>query len=141
MTTAMNEEQMQEWVRSQFQRANAYLAERGLMTNLILTKESRYFVPHVAIWKFTLQGLTEKVWVITGADLPTDHIEASLAAKPHDVLRYFSYRWQLKADNILNNEKPADAKQQEFAHILVRSAEKLFPMSEDASLWQQEESN
>jgi len=135
----MTEQEMQEWVRLQFQRANAYLAERGLITNVILTKESRYLVPQVALWKFTLQGLAEKVWAITGNDLPTDHIDASLAATPQEALRHFSYRWQLKADNILNSEAPIDAKQQEFAQILIRSAEKIFPISENASLWQQEQ--
>ncbi len=135
----MTEQKMQEWVRAQFQRANAYLAERGLITNVILTKESRYFVPHVALWKFTLQGLTEKVWAITGNDLPTDHIDASFAATPQDALRYFSYRWQLKADKILNSETPSDAEQKEFAEILIRSAEKIYPMSEDASMWKEEQ--
>ncbi|MCO4320639.1 DUF4826 family protein [Aliidiomarina quisquiliarum] len=135
--TAMTEQEMQEWVRAQFQRANAYLAERGLITNVILTKESRYFAPHLAVWKFTLQGLTEKVWAITGNDLPTDHIDASFAATPQDALRYFSYRWQLKADKILASELPSDAKQQEFAQILIRSAEKIYPLSENPSLWQE----
>ncbi len=136
--TAKNNDEFEGWVREQFQHTNAYLAERGLLTNVVLTKECRYLIPHVALWKFTLQGLTEKVWAISGPDLPTDHIEASLAAKPQDALRYFSYRWQLKADNILNNEALVDSKQQEFAQILIRSAEKIFPMSEDASLWQNE---
>lgn len=134
----MNEEKMQEWVRSQFQRANGYLAERGLISNRVLTKESRYLAPHLAIWKFSLQGLTEKVWVITGDQLPTDHIDASLAVKAPDVIRYFSYRWQLKADNILTGQAPLDPKQEEFAKILIRSAEALFPLSEDKSLWQNE---
>lgn len=138
MTTPMNEEQMQTWVRSQYQTANGYLAERGLVTDRVLTKESRMLVPHVTVWKFSLQRLTEKVWVIAGADLPTDHIDASLAETAQDALRYFSYMWQLKADKILANESGASQEQQTIADVLIQSAERIFQMSEEKQLWGEE---
>ena len=54
------------WVREQFQKANGYLVEKGILTDQVLVKESRYLMPHVALWKFTERGTTEKVWAITG---------------------------------------------------------------------------
>lgn len=129
----MTEEEQRNWIREQFQKANAYLVEKGIMTDRILTKESRYLVPYIAVWKFSVQGTTEKAWAISG-DVPTDHISANGAKDARDALRYFCYRWQYKAEQIMQNEE-ANETEKEFASLLVKNAEKFYPLTEDDKLW------
>ncbi|MFT4807348.1 MAG: hypothetical protein ACI9LX_000665 [Paraglaciecola sp.] len=38
----ITEEQISEWVREQFQRANKHLAEKGVLFESVVTEESRY---------------------------------------------------------------------------------------------------
>lgn len=132
---ALTEEQRQAWVREQFQNANKYLAERGLLSEQILTKESRYLVPDIAIWKFKLQN-GKRVWVINGR-VTTDHVNADVAKTARDVMRHFSLQWQLKAENILALGDAADPAQKGMVQILVRNAEALYQISQDEKLWEQ----
>lgn len=133
--TPLTEEERNEWVREQFQNANQYLAERGMLSDRILTKESRYLVPNVAIWKFKLQN-GKKVWVINGR-VTTDHVNADVAKTARDVIRHFSLNWQLKAENIDALGEAADPAQKGMVGILIRNAEALYELSEDERLWKQ----
>lgn len=133
-TQPMTEEQSQAWVREQFQNANRYLAERGFLSDRILTKESRYLVPNVAIWKFKLQD-GKKVWVINGV-VTTDHVSADVAKTARDAMRHFSLSWQLKAENIMALGDAADPTQKKMAELLVGHAEALYAVTGDERLWQ-----
>ena len=42
---AMSEVEQQEWIRKQYQVATKFLAEKGLITESVADKESRYLVP------------------------------------------------------------------------------------------------
>lgn len=121
------------WVREQFQKANGYLVEKGILTDQVLVKESRYLMPHVALWKFTERGTTEKVWAITGV-CPTDHVDAKAAANAREALKHFCLRWQLRADTILNDPKSDDT-QQKFANLLINHAEACYELVEQEELW------
>lgn len=129
----LTEEESQLWVREQFQSANKYLAERGLLSDQILTKESRYLVPDIAVWKFKLQN-GKKVWVINGR-VTTDHVNADVAKTPRDVMRHFSLQWQLKAENIRALGNAADPAQRGMVQILIRNAEALYQLSQEEQLW------
>lgn len=129
----LTEEERQLWVREQFQSANKYLAERGLLSDQILTKESRYLVPDIAVWKFKLQN-GKKVWVINGR-VTTDHVNADVAKSPRDVMRHFSLQWQLKAENIRALGDAADPAQRGMVQILIRNAEALYQLSQEEQLW------
>ncbi|CUS48971.1 MAG: hypothetical protein HLUCCO02_02910 [Idiomarinaceae bacterium HL-53] len=133
----MTEEEHATWVRTQFQNANAHLAEHGLLSDRVLTKESRYLAPFVALWRFSIQGMQEQVWVITG-DLPNDHIDASVAEKPREALRHFCYRWQLKADKLLANEAAVSQEDHALAQTFIKGAENVFPLTEMEELWVEE---
>ena len=41
----VSEEQRAEWVREQFQKANKFLAENGVLFDSVTTEESRYLMP------------------------------------------------------------------------------------------------
>lgn len=127
------EQQRAEWVRNQYQKANQYLAGKGIIPDNVAVTESRYLPPLVALWKLNTKD-KKSFWVISG-DLPTDHMPFSAAATARDAMRSFSLNWQLKAENIINGGA-IDKTQQDFANLLVNRAQGLYELFEDDALWQ-----
>lgn len=131
----LTEEQASAWVREQFQAANKYLAENGIITDRVLTKESRYLVPYVAVWKFTTQDRKE-LWLVNG-DVPTDVVGAKAAKDAREALRHIAMQWQLKAQAIIDDPKAQqDAEQMKYASYLVSRAEGIHDAVQTESLWQ-----
>ena len=132
----LTEEQAQAWVREKFQEANKYLAEQGILSDQIVTKESRYLIPYIAVWKFTTQD-KKKVWVVNG-DVPTDLVGEKAAKTPREALRHFALSWQLKADKVLADEKSLTTEKQNYAKYLIARAENVYQVTEREDLWQQD---
>jgi len=126
------EQQRAEWVRNQYQKANQYLAGKGIIPDNVAVTESRYLPPLVALWKLNTKD-KKSFWVISG-DLPTDHMPFSAAATARDAMRSFSLNWQLKAENIINGSA-IDKTQQDFANLLVNRAQGLYELFEDDAIW------
>jgi hypothetical protein len=129
------EQLRQEWVRTQFQKANRFLAEKGVIPNKVLTEESRYLAPYFAIWKMeSKQPTKQSFWVLSG-DLPSDYVDVKVAATAREAVRHFSMMWQLKAENLHKSGLTRDETQAKFANLLVARAESLYKMQEDDKLW------
>lgn len=129
------EEQLQAWVRTKFQEANKFLAEQGIISDQILSKDSRYLAPLVAVWKFSTTD-KHKVWVING-DVPTDMVTEKVAQSAREAVRHFALNWQLKADAILHSEQPSQ-EQRNYANYLINRAENLYQLGEQEALWEQQ---
>lgn len=128
----ISEEERANWVREQFQKANKFLAENGVLFDTVITEESRYLIPYLAVWK--IKAMDGKLyWVISG-DLPSDYTTAENAKDAKEVLRHFAMHWQLKAENLIN-AKNADETQKEFGALLINRAENLFAMQNTPDLW------
>lgn len=132
-TKQMSQEEMSAWVRDQFQKANKYLAENGILFDTVVTEESRYLAPYVAVWKIKAND-GKFFWVITG-DLPTDFMPFENEQTARAAIRHFSLRWQLKAENIKRKEN-ADATEIEFSDILISRAEGLHRIQAQEGLWE-----
>ncbi|MGL4474285.1 MAG: DUF4826 family protein [Shewanella sp.] len=129
------EQQREIWVREQFQKANRFLAEKGIIPGKVLVDQSRYLAPYVAVWKMeTAKPAKKTYWVISG-DLPTDVVEVGAAANPREVLRHFSLNWQLKAENLIRSGAVRDKTQAKFANLLISRAQSLYLMQNDEALW------
>mmetsp|Transcript_20454 Transcript_20454/g.64985 ORF Transcript_20454/g.64985 Transcript_20454/m.64985 type:complete len:132 (+) Transcript_20454:1-396(+) len=129
----MTDQQRSEWVREQFQKANKHLAENGVLFESVVTNESRYLVPYLAVWKIKDTN-NAMYWVMSG-DLPTDYIAESTAATARDVIKHFAMAWQLKAANLRASEG-ADATSLEYAELLESRAEGLHAIQNQDELWQ-----
>ena len=129
------QEQLAQWVREQFQRANKHLAEKGILFETVVTQESRYLAPDVAVWKIK-DTKNDFYWVISG-DLPADAIPASAAKTAREAIRHFSLSWQLRAQNITDSGT-RDSMQAEFATLLTQKAELLYQVQDDEKWWQAE---
>ncbi|MCL1094825.1 MULTISPECIES: DUF4826 family protein [Shewanella] len=125
----------QEWIRTQFQKANKFLAEKGIMPNKVYADESRYLAPFVAIWKMdSKKPAKQTFWVMSG-DLPADYVDVNVAATARDAIRHFSMMWQMKAENIQRSGLTKDPAQAQFAELLISRAEGLYKMQADDKIW------
>jgi hypothetical protein len=129
----MTEAEIQEWVRLQFQRANLHLAEQGIVMESVAVAESRYLPPLIAVWK--IHGLNKNVvWAISG-DVPVDYLPVAVAADAREAIKHFSYRWQMKAQQIIDNGI-SDQTSADYVQLLVGRANMLYDLSESETLWQ-----
>jgi len=132
LTAEQQEQATSEWVRTQFQKANQYLAEKGILPDNVAVSESRYLTPLMAVWKITAQD-RKQYWVISG-DLPTDHMAISAAQDAREAVRAFSLQWQLKAEQIMNSGA-IDQTKKDFANLLVHRAHGLYDLFDKEELW------
>ncbi len=130
----LSEEQVSEWVRAQFQKANLHLAEQGILMDNVAVQDSRYLPPYVAVWKINSMD-RKSYWVISG-DLPTDVIALSGAKDGREALRAFSFRWQLKAQQLMESGVQ-DQTGADYVKLLINRAEQLYQLFENEKLWQQ----
>ena len=128
----VNQEQLSEWVREQFQRANKHLAEKGVLFESVVIEESQYLAPYVAIWKIKASD-GKFYWVISG-DVPADFMPYESEKTARDALRGFSLRWQLQADNILHSGSN-DKIQHDFANRLIAKAEAVYELFSNDKAW------
>ncbi|AYV14036.1 DUF4826 family protein [Shewanella algae] len=125
----------QAWVREQFQKANKFLAEKGVIPSKVVPAESRYLAPYVAMWKIESKQPSHKTYWVMSGDLPSDYVDVSVAATAREALRHFSLTWQLKAENLVQSGATKDTTQAKFAQLLVSRAESLYKIQEDDKLW------
>ncbi len=129
-----NQEQLAEWAKEQFQKANRHLAENGLLFQSVVAEDSRYLAPLVAVWKINTND-DQQLWVISG-DLPVDYVPVSVADSARAALKHFALKWQLQAENV-RNQMGNDKTQLEYATLLEARAENLFELEMNERLWQQ----
>ncbi len=132
LTAEQREQAVSDWVRTQFQKANQYLAEKGILPDNVAVSESRYLTPLMAVWKITAQD-RKQYWVISG-DLPTDHMALSAAKDAREAVRAFSLQWQLKAEQIMNSGA-LDKTKTDFANLLIKRAHGLYELFDKEELW------
>jgi hypothetical protein len=86
-------------------------------------------------------------WVIAGESLPTDHIEARLAASPRDAARHFALKWQMEStrladlsgqDSTPGGEIRSEVDWARIGETLERQAELLYAFVERDDVWDAE---
>ena len=68
----ISDEERATWVREQFQKANKFLAENGVLFESVVTEESRYLIPYLAVWKIKAMD-SKRYWVISGVGGACSH--------------------------------------------------------------------
>ncbi len=128
----LDEAQVSEWVRAQFQKANLFLAEKGILMDSVAVQDSRYLPPMVAVWKINAMD-RQSYWVISG-DLPTDHLALTAAADAREALRAFSFRWQMKAQQLIE-AGVQDQTAADYVKLLIGRAHSLYDLFENEQIW------
>jgi len=137
------EKRHKEWSQVEYTKAMRHLANQGYGETHLLQPTSRVLPPHVALWHFEVKqdGRKSRLWVVTGADLPVDHVAESAAANARDALRHFYLHWQLKAaqlgQSLAANQIDVGnpALQTEYIRSLESGSERLFQVVNEERLW------
>ena len=124
--------QLSEWVREQFQRANKYLAEQGILFETVVTEESRYLAPHVALWK--IKSTDGEFFWVTSGEVICDVMPAETEATARAAMKNFSFKWQLEAENLLRSNVTSD-EQKSHAQSMIKNAETLYQVQAKDELW------
>jgi hypothetical protein len=125
------QEELGDWAREQFQKANKHLAENGILFKSVVAEDSRYLAPLCAVWKIdTNEG--KQFWVISG-DMPSDYLPLSNAEDARTAIRHFSMKWQMQAETI--RRQVTDKTQLDYAQLLETKAEALYEMHASNKLW------
>ena len=142
--TDQDVEKFAEWLKEQIQGMNRHVYTSGLISTEA-TGLCIWAVPHLVflgqVWP--TEDRSKKYWVISGLDLPTDHIDESLAATPRDAARHFSMKWQLQSSKVANlgeqgvgdDGSTASTDWQQIAGSLQSNAEALYTLVERDELW------
>jgi len=83
------------------------------------------------------------IWTISGEGVITDHIAGNLAATPREVVRHFSLKWQMDADQLLllaKNKSPVkdtEEHMEAYTTKLIQYAESLYDLASRDDVWQQ----
>ena len=126
----LSEAQAKLWLKSQYQQANRYMANKGIVVNKVVVEKSRYLVPNLAIWLLKDKH-EKKYWVINGV-LSGDHAQAETAKNAKEVTRHFSMKWHLQAEKLLASE---DENQKKWGKELVNHAENLSQLYKNTTIW------
>lgn len=141
-----SEEELNEfaaWAENALQNMGRYVRDCDLIYEDVVGR-AVWTLPHrVFIGKVRPKSdPTRSFWVISGSDLPTDHIEASLADTARDAARHFSLRWQLRSANLEELETSEGGHPVgettdwgSAATLLQSQAEALHSLVENADLW------
>lgn len=128
----LTEQESTAWSQQTYQKATAFLAEKGIITATVSMEHSRYLAPLVAIWKIKTSD-SQWLWVISG-DLPTDFVAQGAAKTARDAMKSFSFKWQMDSEKI-KTAGEIGADQMEFAKLLQTRAESLYDICEQDDLW------
>lgn len=137
------EKRSRAWSQAEYARAMRHLLNQGFGETKVMQSSSRVLPPLVALWHFEakLDGKRSRLWVISGTDLPVDHVGETAAASARDALRHFYLHWQLKAAQLEQNlaankvDIGNPALQAEYMQSLKRGSERLFQLVNDDRLW------
>jgi hypothetical protein len=136
-----------EWTQEILDKAVRETSVLGVFADQLVEARPVWSVPNkVMIGQVRLTNEpTTFVWIICG-DLPTDHINSTVASTAREALRHFSLKWQLDAsrykDPVTRKASGLD-ETQDWSRLtaqLVAKAEELYAMAEDESLWQHSDS-
>lgn len=118
----------------------------GVVKGESVDAKPAWALPHkILIAKLKESGWKHKfVWIITGEEVLTDHLDASVASSPRDVARHFALKWHLDAERLRNLEarqalQPNPAiDRTALADKFTENAEVLYGLVNLEELWQKQ---
>ncbi|MDC2888141.1 DUF4826 family protein [Psychrosphaera sp. 1_MG-2023] len=137
-TNTLTEEEINQWCKASYQEATKILAQNGIITESVDTKDSRYLPPVIAFWKLkSTDG--NQFWVVCG-EIKHDFLPVSAANSAREAARSFALRWQIEVEQLVTkqqvetDEAVIEQLKQEAADTNF-CADRLYQIFEIESFW------
>ena len=138
-------EELQAWIKQRLDAAVHELIDSGVFESVMIEAKPAWVFPfQVLLGKIREQG-EEFKWIICG-EVPTDYFDSATVSTPREAARHFALKWQLDAarQQNLSAETPPgpapESRPEYFGSELAETAEALYALVNDASLWQRRSS-
>ncbi len=135
-----NDKTSQEWAKTKMEEAVNEVLSQGIFKGARV--EARI------VWSLqqsiVIGQIREKIdpssfrWLITGEDVPTDHLDGQAADSPRDALRHICLKWQLGAERVTEaskNDPDTGDQYRARAAKLSKQAADLYELAEADELW------
>lgn len=140
----MNDQQMdpQAWGKSELDKAVKEVLDSGIFQAARVEAGIAWMLPGAVL----IGQIREKIdksafrWIITGPDVPLDHVQGDVARNPREALKHFCLKWQLGAEKVREasvNDPDTGDHYRAKADQLARQAENLYEIAEADQFWQQ----
>ena len=134
------ERKEKEWTQTSYSKALRHLTNLGLTQIGVMQSESRILPPLLAVWRLhgKLDGGNTEMWVVTGDDVPVDHVSAKTAKNAREAMRHFMMSFQLKAARLEQGladkkyEVGNEAMQTEYVKSVMVNTPQLWPEFQNA---------
>ena len=135
-----------QWAQQQIEGMGRHVESSGLIKQ-DATGQAVWTLPHqIFIGKiWPKEDRNNVYWIISGPQLPTDHIEGRLADNAREAARHFSLKWQLEGNRLTGLSDHADGETeatskdvdwQSIAAKLHNQAEGLYAVVDRDDLWE-----
>jgi len=142
-----NEQELQayvDWTKSEIQGMAEHVRNSDLFQDEVVG-HAVWTLPHqLFIGKAWPKADRDKgYWIISGSDLPTDHIDGAVAETAREAARHFCMKWQLQCGRLSDlaasdttETGEDDVDWQKLAAGLEAQAEGLYDLVEREDLWE-----
>lgn len=116
------------WMKELVSQAVQGTGERKLFDEELIEAKAEWALPNRLLVGKVREQMNPRtfLWFVCG-EIPLDYIPGENATTPREALRYFSMKWQLKAENAADEEQTNE---------LVEHAEAIYALAEDERFWQ-----
>lgn len=139
------EEELQaytEWTKSQLENMaqhvrNSDLFQDEVMGHAVWTLPHKLFIGKA----WSRSDRSRAYWIISGVDIPSDHIDLAVADTAREAARHFVMKWQLQSARLEqlgekgNEPGEEDVDWQQVAEGLRGQAEGLYGLVEKEEIW------
>ncbi len=131
-----------DWTKSQLQNMAQHIRNSDLFKDEVMG-HAVWTLPHqLFIGKaWSKADKNRAYWVISGVDIPSDHLELEIAETARDAARHFVMKWQLQSARLEQLGEKGDAPGEEdvdwrqVANGLQGQAEGLYGLVEKEEIW------
>lgn len=139
-------EEFRQWATEQLEHCSDYIHDLGLLPEDPRGKGEWAIPERVFLGRIYSAGDPDQAyWVITGPEVPTDHIGGEVAPSAREAVRHFALKWQLQGARVSElssgdeeaGETPGEDKLDwaSTGSELAAKAEALYELSQDDRVW------